>query len=81
MVLHIICASDVLHIWNQDAFKQNEQKKTADSADILLQRMQQDKQPKAAPTKVHELSAAEAEKEDGNAAFKKSDFEKVKISD
>lgn len=63
--------------WVKDAFQQNERKKKADSADVVLQRMQQDKQPKAAPTTVHELTPGEAEKESGNAAFKKGDFKKA----
>lgn len=73
-----VCANNLCTL-KQDAFQQNERKKKADSADVVLQRMQQDKQPKAAPSKIHELTAAEAEKENGNAAFKKSDFEKVPI--
>lgn len=64
-----------LHL--QEAFQQNEQKRRAESADSVLQRMQQDKQRKGSPAKIQELTPAEAEKESGNAAFKKGAYEDV----
>lgn len=63
----------------QDAFQQNEQKKRADSAGVVLQRMQQDRQQKAPPAQVQELTPAEAEKESGNAAYKKGEYKKVNM--
>ena len=68
----------------QEAARQNEAKRQADSAQSMLARMQQQQQrsssaPAATGQRVTELSPAEAEKESGNAAFKAGNYEQVYI--
>ena len=58
----------------QEAARQNEEKRQGDSAQSVLARMQRQRGPPPAAAQATELSPAEAEKERGNAAFKRGDL-------
>jgi hypothetical protein len=62
----------------QAAFQQNERKKRERSAEEVLKDLQGRGKPVAAT--VEELTPAQAAKEEGNAAFKKGDYEQVPLS-